>query len=1125
MEEYPDVEVAARNHRFSIKFFEDQVAASKQRRRAATQRNEERDRAIRSEELYAKSMGIQPREDPLEAADREAAEADEDFKRRTLAVLARRTKEEARKLEEAKLKKEQQLQADPYVPVKGPNNGNYVEAGQAWNMPAPVGAPKSNKRPSDTNPDATRNHKKREQAEAEEKRAAASLKAAQDKLAQATEAQRIAAEVLAQQVAEQQKRNQATLKADQETLENDYVAERLDKSQSKTPYESDESDDERHDERITRHRAEFMERHRQLTGVDDDQYQLLDMIFRDPGDDQWYEAFGRHRLVPTERAMSKSYRAVDGSNRRRVRSKLRYTYRRNYTDFLDINEFDKRFDDDDTDSGKGGSKDMGHLAPAVNKTKTSHSTGTQGSGGTNQGKGPNVVVVRQHNGPVSQGVTTGDSDQEMDYGAQSYDSYLDRDVREKRMEDHLEKLDQRRELQSNVSESDLSAETPDWGNRDYTVLHTRCVPCQTHGPHTRCQLCSSMGVDDTMRNSDVEQELIERGIWSGNQADVLMYYWTDNDEEVILTKYRDPLTDKVHNLHLQGYYRDGNGKTITDHRILNEFTHEICGCLYSIRSRRSPDPRPQIEAMESWNRDPYVIDTRNRTYVNYRDGMRRLSRQQLSVHKERYNRAWLEHGSVVERADRIRQEAQKEVADNLLIVSKVKESESKLTLLKLEKLQHQAEQADLVHEMEQKSHDLATIKNRLRKHENDINKIREEREKHRKAHYQRVPGLEGRPATYCINREFTQEIERMAEINRRLRNVENAADIAHGKIKRKDAELQRLQQRHGLQVMQSTAPRTARVEEMEDMVTDSPAHASLRIPQKNNRLKGRDTSRSRSRERSLSDKEVTRRKDARNDHKSSSKSAYARSASEIIQEPHTRPRSPEVVDLLTTESDSAKGQKLRELERQHESISKAIEYLERFNMHHRSEAGRRLRRDIRRVNEERRGERELLMDNDREASSDEEDDSDEDLAYGTLVNNALDRIRREARRIVATRLAEAERMEMEGDGHVVRQVLSKTSDLIKRRKSNAWINKKPVNTVTPKKTLSAKIVDATQEPKVVVKQKATSGSKLNARAPTRTDGAGDPSDPHDDESSGGENDSDAEGRKRETHGKPTQGAV
>ena len=75
----------------------------------------------------------------------------------------------------------------------------------------------------------------------------------------------------------------------------------------------------------------------------------------------------------------------------------------------------------------------------------------------------------------------------------------------------MEELEQRRELQSNVSESDLSADTPTWGNAEYTVLHTRCVPCQAHGPHTRCQLCSSMGVDDTMRNSDVEQELIESG--------------------------------------------------------------------------------------------------------------------------------------------------------------------------------------------------------------------------------------------------------------------------------------------------------------------------------------------------------------------------------------------------------------------------------------------------------------------------------------------------------------------------------------------------------------------------------------------------------------------------------------
>ena len=99
--------------------------------------------------------------------------------------------------------------------------------------------------------------------------------------------------------------------------------------------------------------------------------------------------------------------------------------------------------------------------------------------------------------------------------------------------------------------------------------------------------------------------------------------------------------------------------------------------------------------MESWDRDPYVIDARNRTYVNYRDGMRRLSRQQLSVHKERYTRAWLKHGSVVERADRIRQEAQEEVADNLLILTKVKESESKLTSLKMEKLRHNAEQAEL----------------------------------------------------------------------------------------------------------------------------------------------------------------------------------------------------------------------------------------------------------------------------------------------------------------------------------------------------------------------------------------------------------------------------------------------
>ena len=81
----------------------------------------------------------------------------------------------------------------------------------------------------------------------------------------------------------------------------------------------------------------------------DYKYQLLDIIFRDASNDQWYEAFGRHRSV---RAMSKSYRAVDGSNRRRVRSKLRYTYRRNYIDFLDINEFDNRFNDDDTDSGR-----------------------------------------------------------------------------------------------------------------------------------------------------------------------------------------------------------------------------------------------------------------------------------------------------------------------------------------------------------------------------------------------------------------------------------------------------------------------------------------------------------------------------------------------------------------------------------------------------------------------------------------------------------------------------------------------------------------------------------------------------------------------------------------------------
>ena len=266
------MEVARRNHRFSIKFFEDQVAASKQRRRAAIQRNEERDKAIRSEELYAKSMGIQPREDPLEAADREAEEANEDFKRRTLAVLARRTKEEARKLEEAKLKKEQQLQADPYV--KGANNGNYVAPGQVNDMPARVGAPKSNKRPSDTDPDATRRHKKREQAEADEKRAAASLKAAQDKLAQATEAQRIAADIVTRQVTQQQKRNQATLKEDQETLENDYVAERLDKSKTNTPYESDESDDE---DWITLNRVKFRDKHRNISEVDDDQYVALSL--------------------------------------------------------------------------------------------------------------------------------------------------------------------------------------------------------------------------------------------------------------------------------------------------------------------------------------------------------------------------------------------------------------------------------------------------------------------------------------------------------------------------------------------------------------------------------------------------------------------------------------------------------------------------------------------------------------------------------------------------------------------------------------------------------------------------------------------------------------------------------
>ena len=97
------------------------------------------------------------------------------------------------------------------------------------------------------------------------------------------------------------------------------------------------------------------------------------------------------------------------------------------------------------------------------------------------------------------------------------------------------------------------------------------------------------------------------------------------------------------------------------------------------------------------------------------------------------------------------------------------------------------------------------------------------------------------------------------------------------------------------------------------------------------------------------------------------------------------------------------------------------------------------------------------MDRNREASSDEDgDDSDDDLAYGTLVKTALDRIKREARRIVAARLAEAERLEMEGDVHVVRQVLSKTSDLIKRKKSKAWISKKSVNTVTPKKNISAK---------------------------------------------------------------------
>ena len=101
----------------------------------------------------------------------------------------------------------------------------------------------------------------------------------------------------------------------------------------------------------------------------------------------------------------------------------------------------------------------------------------------------------------------------------------------------------------------------------------------------------------------------------------------------------------------------------------------------------------------------------------------------------------------------------------------------------------------------------------------------------------------------------------MVDINRRLISFENTADQASGKLKKKEAELQRLRQQHGLQVIQPTAPRIARMEEMEDTVTDSPAHATLRMPQKNNRLKGCDTSRSRSREKTLAaDEEMTRRK-------------------------------------------------------------------------------------------------------------------------------------------------------------------------------------------------------------------------------------------------------------------------